>query len=378
MTINPRLYVLCVSQVTRKAQLSLLLLSLLLLLMQGCQPRPAMEQQFVTYAERMSNVLEVPPPDFVFISYADAVLLDSFANSDVDLHRMSLPKIISSPPAASQTLSLREFQQLPACHELKPIVAQRNSSLGRVQSPSQHYLYQVTVVNLLKICAEKAAQAGASTSQLDQLLEHKFNDLTLHRHWFLRTEPAIRQSLQASLVLLRPNWNQHQETVSAWQSLAASPGELSAFPTSINNVERQLNTALQQLESNPFVNQLYNTLNWYTFQLVQLNQWLTVHLNQEQCASATSQKRVEYLSNILKLFFIGEIQEKSTKLSDMHYRLHPILKKIYNDSTIGNEFGELLAEQQSIFERYQHALKSHTLVWGDLLNRCNKRITPTT
>lgn len=347
-------------------------LAFLMVLMQGCQPRPEAEQQFETYAKRLSNVMRVPQPEFTSLSYADIAPTNTYTIAGMNLYRTPLPEVTSSPPTTNQTLSLREFQQLPDCRDLKAIIAQQNSSLGRVQSPSQRYLYQITVINLLKKCAQNTNNKDGSNQQFNQLLHIKISDLINHRHWFFKTEPAIRRSFQPSVSLLKPNWKKHQQTINAWQQLAASPHDLTQFPTNVENTKHQLNSALQQLESNPFITPLYNTLNWYTFQLMQLNQWLTMHVNQETCDTSTSQKRVEYLSNILRLFFINEIQDKGTHLTYIHYRLHPILKKIYTNSAKQAEFHQIVHNQQIIFERYQEALKSHTLIWSRLFKRCKK------
>lgn len=340
----------------------------------GCNPHPKLQQPLQTYSERLANVLDAEPPSQVSAVFSDIALATISQPAHYIAFHPILSKVKSPPPATNQSLSLREFQQLPNCHQLKPIIAQQNSSLGRVQSPSQYYLYQIEVVSLLTQCINHAENNSLPKSQLTRLYQAKIQDLTNSRHWFLRTTPGIRRSLAFSATLLEPNWKQHQQTIRHWQTLVSSPSATSEFPVDLPATMHSLNSALRNLEANPFPSQLYNTLNWYSFQIGALNTWLQAHLSNENCRSAQAKTRVEYLENIMTLFFINDIQIQGSKLSQLHYRLHPVVQQLYATPLADTEMSKIVSEHQIIFERYQNSMKSHAIIWSEFFKRCHSAL----
>lgn len=352
-------------------QLTLVILCCLTVL--GCHPNPKLAQPLQTYAARLANVLDTEPPPSAQMTFADIASATTAQPANYIAFHPILTKIKNPPAAVGHSLSLREFQQLPDCHQLKPIIAQQNSSLGRVQSPSQYYMYQIEIVSLLKQCLEYAEKNSLSGSQLSHLYQIKLQDLGKGRHWFLRTEPSLRRSLAFSATLLEPNWKQHQQSISHWQTLISSPSPASEFPVDVPATTHRLNSALRNLETNPFPSQLYNTLNWYHFQIDTLNTWLKTRLSNENCTSSKAKTQVQYLQNVMTLFFINDIQVQGSKLTQLHYRLHPIMQQLYHPTPADTAMSEIVAQHQRIFERYQDSMKSHTLIWSELFKRC--RIT---
>lgn len=105
----------------------------LCLLNAGCSPDPV-KHDLDDYLYRLSNTLALP------IAAAEvAPLMPLPAKRDLHI------------PAPQQRIDLIDFLRLSHC-ELQRLVGQRNSSLGRVMSDSQQWLYDREFVRLGQVC----------------------------------------------------------------------------------------------------------------------------------------------------------------------------------------------------------------------------------
>lgn len=104
----------------------------------GCFGGDTVKQSIEDYAERLSRVLDTPLPD-------------TFNNKITT----PLPKLADSATLKHTiegvSINLREFYALQDC-ELGTVVAERNTSLGKSQLPSQRLAYESKLLSVLKSC----------------------------------------------------------------------------------------------------------------------------------------------------------------------------------------------------------------------------------
>ena len=115
----------------------------------GCFGGNTVKQSIEDYAERLSRVLDTPLPD----TFNDKI-------------STPLPKLADSATLKHTiegvSINLREFYALQDC-ELGTVVAERNTSLGKSQLPSQRLAYESKLLSVLKSC-EAALSVGGSAS----------------------------------------------------------------------------------------------------------------------------------------------------------------------------------------------------------------------
>ena len=100
----------------------------------GCFGGSTVKQSIDDYAARLSRVLDTPLPD----SFNDKITTP-------------LPKLADSATLKQAiegvNINLREFYALQDC-ELGTVVAERNTSLGKSQLPSQRLVYESKLLNI--------------------------------------------------------------------------------------------------------------------------------------------------------------------------------------------------------------------------------------
>jgi len=112
------------------------------------------EKMMQTYAQRLGNALDQP------VAYSAATL-------------QPLP---IQPPRRQRLLQVTEIREglfdvlnLRHCN-LLPLVAQRNSSLGRVMPPSQQLIYELQFLQAIAECEEHLIELQTTDSNLDEVL----------------------------------------------------------------------------------------------------------------------------------------------------------------------------------------------------------------
>lgn len=114
----------------------------------GCFGGDTVKQSIEDYSERLSRVLDTPLPD----TFNDKITTP-------------LPKLADSAKLKHNiegvSINLREFYALQDC-ELGTVVAERNTSLGKSQLPSQRLAYESKLLSVLKSCEAALSEAGSA------------------------------------------------------------------------------------------------------------------------------------------------------------------------------------------------------------------------
>jgi hypothetical protein len=137
-----------------------------------------------------------------------------------------------------------------------------------------------------------------------------------------------------------------------------------------------LENHLHTLAQDAFLAKLWRTQILLTQNLAITTAWLQSLNATAYCQGKTPHKKIEYLSNVFRLYFIEKIQPVATQINYYHYQLSPTLDKFLTRSELSDAFKNYISQQHQIgFSSYQTAIQEHIQFWQELFKSCN--ISPT-
>ena len=386
----------------------------------GCLGGSTVKQSIEDYAERLSRVLETPLPD----TFNDKITtpLPRLADSATLKHTIE-----------GVSINLREFYALQDC-ELGTVVAERNTSLGKSQLPSQRLAYESKLLNVLKSCeAALAKEDGANQSEsksasenansssralaatIASWREQKSQDYSKTWANLIQGSQELRLALNTPERLLSVENNKDAlSSVNALfylsslnnvpfssdeptslrgsktglendKSVSNSSGDEGRRVTGNKNVSSEssanskgsidssvLEQQLQIIRSARLPATLWHTQQTLTQNLSILTNMLTSELDAVSCPDGRASDEAKILRNVFYLFFIEEIQPVGSLVNQYHYKLAPLWKDWLAQPSLHEEFKRYIRLQtEDGFDEYSHAMKAHVNLWQGFLGRCN-------
>ena len=357
----------------------------------GCFGGSTLKQSIDDYAARLSRVLDVPLPD-------------SFNNKITT----PLPKLADSATLKHTiegvSINLREFYALQDC-ELGTVVAERNTSLGKSQLPSQRLVYESKLLSVLKSC-EAALTNESETDQRNVALaatiaswrEQKTQDYSKTWANLVQGSQELRLALNtperlfsvennkdalssvnalyyinnlSNKELLLNNMYKHDD------SSNTAPSDTETEATNENNSERiiessELEQQLKIIRSARLPATLWHTQQTLTQNLSLLTNMLETELDAVSCPEGRASDKAKILRNVFYLFFIEEIQPVGSLVNQYHYKLEPLWEDWLAQPSLHKEFKRYIRQQsQDGFNQYSSAMKAHVNLWQGFLGRCN-------
>ncbi|MFT2090691.1 DUF3080 family protein [Paraglaciecola sp. 2405UD69-4] len=313
----------------------------------SCTPSNTIEDHLHDYSSRMANILEVEPAQLAQVSLPPYPKINTLTQS--------IP---------STTIKLTDFYGLKHC-ELYSLVAERNTVLGRIQLPSTRYIYEAKLIKALQTCLSET-----TSPQLQPKLSHwlSLKEQQFPKVWanLVQTSTEIKHGLSTNTGFVHGTPNDGlNETKAALHYLM----ELSA-PTV--NEQSQIERHLKQLLDTPLPARIWHTQLLLSNHLEQLTYWLTINESKLGCDTPPKKQKLEYLTNVFRLFFIEKIQPIAGQLNHYHYQLTPIFDKVVKHRQLSPAFkGYIRQQEQENFEQYSKALKEHLAFWQTLFKTCN-------
>lgn len=327
-------------------------LLVILLLLTACQPASG-DRQLHNYSTRLARVLEIPLPA---LTIPAPVPLPAIR----DLQHI-LPDI---------SLTLTQAYSTRHC-ALDQLIAERNSSLGRVFRPSQQLHYELRLLYQLEQCQhypwenKELAQLLADSYQLKQL------NIVPALHNMLLTDDTLRQQLTGQQQLLSPAAGGLPETYQALNQLI----QLRQLITAQNwqqAAELNPEEALATLYRTQFIAKLQYSLRYSLQWLTSLNLALENADISKICPTQRSNQTTDILANVLRLYFIGEVQGYLAELLHYQHQLVPVLQQLYLGTPL----------EQHIYQRFvlpaeqlQQQTRQHVRWWQQLSSYCNTPLT---
>ena len=357
----------------------------------GCFGGSTVKQSIDDYAARLSRVLDTPLPD----SFNDKITtpLPKLADSATLKHAIE-----------GVNINLREFYALQDC-ELGTVVAERNTSLGKSQLPSQRLVYESKLLSVLKSC-EAALTNESETDQRNVALaatiaswrEQKTQDYSKTWANLVQGSQELRLALNtperlfsvennkdalssvnalyyinslSNKELLLNNMYKHDD------SSNTAPSDTETEATNENNSERiiessELEQQLKIIRSARLPATLWHTQQTLTQNLSLLTNMLETELDAVSCPEGRVSDKAKILRNVFYLFFIEEIQPVGSLVNQYHYKLAPLWEDWLAQPSLHEEFKRYIRQQsQDGFNQYSSAMKAHVNLWQGFLGRCN-------
>ena len=374
-----------VSQLRNACRAGVISVALFALL--GCFGGSTVKQSIDDYAARLSRVLDTPLPD----SFNDKITtpLPKLADSATLKHAIE-----------GVNINLREFYALQYC-ELGTVVAERNTSLGKSQLPSQRLVYESKLLNVLKSCEAALTKENESNQRNATLAatiaswrEQKTQNYSKTWANLVQGSQELRLALNTPERLFSVENN--KDALSSVNALyyinslsnkglllsdmyssntASSDTETEA--TNENNSERiiessELEQQLKIIRSARLPATLWHTQQTLTQNLSLLTNLLETQLDAVSCPEGRASDKAKILRNVFYLFFIEEIQPVGSLVNQYHYKLAPLWEDWLAQPSLHEEFKRYIRQQsQDGFNQYSSVMKAHVNLWQGFLGRCN-------
>ena len=353
----------------------------------GCFGGSTVKQSIDDYAARLSRVLDTPLPD----SFNDKITtpLPKLADSATLKHAIE-----------GVNINLREFYALQDC-ELGTVVAERNTSLGKSQLPSQRLVYESKLLNVLKSCEaaltkenESNQRNAALAATIASWREQKTQDysktwanlvqgsqelrLALNTPERLFSVENNRDALSSINALYYINSLSNKELLlSDMYSSNTASSDTETEATNENNSESiiessELEQQLKIIRSARLPATLWHTQQTLTQNLSLLTNMLETELDAVSCPEGRASDKAKILRNVFYLFFIEEIQPVGSLVNQYHYKLAPLWEDWLAQPSLHEEFKRYIRQQsQDGFNQYSSVMKAHVNLWQGFLGRCN-------
>jgi hypothetical protein len=353
----------------------------------GCFGGSTVKQSIDDYAARLSRVLDTPLPD----SFNDKITtpLPKLADSATLKHAIE-----------GVNINLREFYALQDC-ELGTVVAERNTSLGKSQLPSQRLVYESKLLNVLKSCEaaltkenESNQRNAALAATIASWREQKTQDysktwanlvqgsqelrLALNTPERLFSVENNKDALSSVNALYYINSLSNKELLlSDMYSSNTASSDTETEATNENNSESiiessELEQQLKIIRSARLPATLWHTQQTLTQNLSLLTDMLETELDAVSCPEGRASDKAKILRNVFYLFFIEEIQPVGSLVNQYHYKLAPLWEDWLAQPSLHEEFKRYIRQQsQDGFNQYSSAMKAHVNLWQGFLGRCN-------
>lgn len=335
---------------------------LLMLSLAGCSREDTLDYRYQDYLERIENVLErsaEPARPLPVIAYPPR-----------------RARLLQIPPFEQGLMEVWDFERCG----LMPLINKRNSNLGRVLRPSQRYLYENQLWQLLQSCYRDRMRWQDEdpdfVQRVEALYQHKqqIQPLIVHQLLFAAEELEVQfsQSLRPFSPDARPEYNTLAAALVYLTRLQSAPFATAADPA-------QLEQQLQLIHAQPLLHSLLKSLQISTQGLNRVAELLENQLEQRPvCLNNNPTPKARILFNVLQKFYLQSLQPVIAHHSRMANQLLPAGNRLLAGSgqyTPGTEqFRKKWLDQNApdgLWQRFQQANQRHTKAWNTLLRQCN-------
>ena len=362
-------------------------ISVALFALLGCFGGSTVKQSIDDYAARLSRVLDTPLPD----SFNDKITtpLPKLADSATLKHAIE-----------GVSINLREFYALQDC-ELGTVVAERNTSLGKSQLPSQRLVYESKLLTVLKSCEaaltkenESNKRNAALAATIASWREQKTQEYSKTWANLVQGSQELRLALNTPERLFSVennkdalssvnalyyinNLSNKELLLSDVYSSNTASSDTETEATNENNSEKiiessELEQQLKIIRSARLPATLWHTQQTLTQNLSLLTNMLETELDAVSCPEGRASDKAKILRNVFYLFFIEEIQPVGSLVNQYHYKLAPLWEDWLAQPSLHEEFKRYIRQQsQDGFNQYSSVMKAHVNLWQGFLGRCN-------
>jgi hypothetical protein len=269
---------------------------------------------------------------------------------------------------ADSNITLVELVATRACG-LDVLLSERNSSLGKVMTPSQRLKYELAFLKQVQPCLSHPDIAPDLQQKLAAIASDKATQINQHWQNFLQQDETLRQQMHPSRSLSEPDSVAGVvETMQALHSLLKlkkSIVQQNWQQASSINPEQ----ALEALYKANTLSQLQQSLRFSQNWLQSLNQQLEQVDLTAQCPAGKSSDKAEILDTILLKYFIGKVQVYLAQVDGTYQQLYPLLLQLYQGTALEQPIQQRFEVPNTEFKA---ELKRHVLWWKAVQQHCPK------
>ncbi|WP_415891896.1 DUF3080 family protein [Neptuniibacter sp. PT8_73] len=346
------------------------ILIVLLISLSGCS-RDTPELVLENYLYRLSNTLDLNQPQ----SYIPEARIQFPLKRDRILKTTEIRE------------GLLDVLKLKRC-DLLPLIAERNSSLGKVAKPSTKLQYELNFYYLLTQCRESLRNASAIDTELlkrvNEIHRVKRDNLPAELWNGIFTAPEMEANFSRSQTALPLVDNSStQQSIEALRTLVnLTANNLDQFGLTKPNEDR-LNQAFKVLHSNRSGPAIISSLEVLTYHLDQAANLLGKRNspNTPLCRNQSPNKTARILENVFYKFYIGEVLPylaQTDRYASQWLDLNQQLLQNYTTLSISipqsmETYSTTILSKSApngIWLSYQRARDKHTEAWQKTLKNC--------
>ena len=335
-----------------------LLIAPFLLALVGCSDGQRLPNSFEEYQKRMFRVLSIKTDPI-----QPQVNIDFPA---VEQRRVTIPTV---------TIPLRDFYAINGC-ELAPLIAQRNTALGKVEYPSRRIVYEAQLRDTLQNCIAliehdvDESEHNTVKSGLENALTQKRLNFPMTWANLIQNSDNIRLGLSFD-----QRFVQGDETdgfIETTQALQYLHNIKTGKPITHSEIERHL----AHIEQFRLPARLFRTTRYLITGLTHVNALLKDHNSDFICATAHDKKQISIFKNVMSQFFIQELQPIASSTNRYAQVLLPLLTQIVEDKHINSAMKAFIQNEIDIYGTYKQKFAAHVSELQTLLNRCGLQPSP--
>lgn len=334
----------------------------------ACNREPA-QIMLEEYAASMSTVLETP----VELDLAAAML-------DFPALPARRERILPTPDIREGMLEVWDFQQCG----MMPLIAERNTTLGKVMLPSQKMVYELRFLAALQQCRNKMQQIDQPTQQEQDFIRRLKAIQALKQRYLpaeiwngIYTSEEVSQHFALGKSPLTPQAASPANELQALEQLQTLAKLATADPLQLPDWLAQLEDQYFALYSSQFGAELLPALRITTQTLDRTAAAIEQRLQRAPfCHKGHRPRRAEILHNIFQQYYAGQVQPYMAQLQreGQHWlRTHqqimqqlpvPPALRVWQQQVIAPEAPD------SLWQQWQQASRRHTQAWQDILGQC--------
>lgn len=301
----------------------------------------------------------------------------------VELPRFErLPRVQESRSEIPEyTISLVTSQRLNRCRAGQ-LIADRNSSLGRVQPPHLRVRHEIEMLIALPECLADTDVASPSiAAELAAAISHKQETLPLWTQRLVTAETILRDTLRPGRNLLAPDdMGGAQESLAALDNILYVLAAIDDYIQQPSHTETlgDLNLAdfwqpsWQVLGQSDFLPRYWRSQQHALGAMRALNQQLAGAEQALRCSATRTPLEAEYLHTVMLNFWIAELQPMFARWDGFQQQLTVRLRQLqsYYESPAWQDYFDRLVGDQSYAAQLQREVRIHAEYWQQLLAAC--------
>jgi hypothetical protein len=332
----------------------------ILLVLASCQPNSTVKD-LDEYHSRLIRLLDNQQSALSAIEF-DQLLLNQ------RLRYPSRKQLIQYTPVdANKAIELRTFYQLTPCAAHR-LIAQRNTQLGKVQLPSQRFIYESQLLDAFDKCIKQTNQISEQRfwqelkSQKQQVFAQVWANM-------LQQSEEIKQAFASPQRLNRPVSQQGlAEVKSGFQHIMQLSN---ATDPELMTKRAQLEANLKRLGEAALPAKAWNQQAVLIAGLTAMTDQLKPVLTGLACEKPRQRQQLSYAGNVLVLYFVQRIQTQAAQINQIQYQLQSVYQALIDNTRLHPAFRQMI-DFHGITQAntLRQVLTEHSQLWSDTFQRC--------